>query len=88
MTKLAGAANLLWRTSPPSANRRELRDDETAPLETASVETTPAETTSVGTTSVETTNWDEDLNERESRHSVVGEARVGKLEDAIAQALD
>ena len=55
--KLTGAANLLWRTSPRSANRRELRDDETASVGTASV----------GTASVETANWDEDLNERESR---------------------
>ena len=48
VTKLAGAASLLWRTSARNASRRELRDDATA--------------------SVETTNWDEDLNERESRH--------------------
>jgi hypothetical protein len=57
--KLTGAANLLWRTSPRSANRRELRDDETA---STNIE-------SVGTASVETANWDEDLNERESRQS-------------------
>jgi hypothetical protein len=81
--KLTGAANLLWRTSPRSANCRELRDDETATVETATVETATVETAtvgtasvgtasvgtaSVGTASVETTNWDEDLNERESRH--------------------
>ena len=34
VAKLAGAASLLWRTSARHANRRELRDDETASVET------------------------------------------------------
>lgn len=34
VAKLAGAASLLWRTSPRSANRHELRDDVTASVQT------------------------------------------------------